>query len=422
MPMWVTSMERSTRIAALNKSPWALALPFCVGCITGGGDRPERAGAWYATDLHIHTALGSNDSDQESTVAAYAELAQTRGLDLIIFTDHSNSAGSMDCASGDVEDCPNQGPEFPAQAAVDAVGESGPHMAVGVEISPVASLETTTEPTGHIGCIPRPGLALTAETGFIEDRPAGSVTGGAGLAWCEAAGGFSVLNHPHALAPWIAYDWSSMDYNSIEVFNGGARFDVGDAAAVNTWMCDLAQGQAVVAVGGSDSHRVATNTPPESALDQALGFPTTWVWSTDASRDGLLAALQAGRTVVSDPRTSLDVVAWSDSAVAGPGETITGPVTLAVDVSVTEPGLQVEVLTLSSDSCVVDTRAEDGAVPEVDPTVLFVQSIVPGVATHHELELDEAQALLVRVWPTDDRLGFADGVSLASPIVILPAN
>jgi len=420
--MWVTSMERSIRIAALSSWPWALALPFCVGCITGGGDRPEREGAWYATDLHIHTARGSNDSDQESTVSAYAERAQTRGLDLIIFTDHSNSTGSMDCESGDVEDCPNQGPEFPAQAAVAAVGESGPHMAVGVEISPVASLEATSEPTGHIGCIPRPGLALTAETGFIEDRPAGSVTGGEGIDWCEAAGGFSVLNHPHALAPWIAYDWSSMNYQAIEVFNGGARFDVGDAAAVDTWMCDLAQGRAVVAVGGSDTHRVHTPAPPATVLDQALGFPITWVWSTDGSRDGLLAALQAGRTIISDPDTSLNVVAWSDTATVGPGETIAGPVTIEVDGSVSVSGLQLQVLTLSLGACVVDTRTENGAVPEVHPTVLFAQAMTPGESLHQELTVESSHALLVRIWPTGDHAGFTDGVSLASPIVILPSD
>lgn len=421
MHMWVTWMERSTRTAALSRAAWVGALPL-VGCIQGGGEPPQRAGAWYATDLHIHTGVGSNDSDQESTVAAYAEMAQTRGLDLIVFTDHSNSAGSMDCETGDVEDCPNQGPEFPAQSAIDAFVGAGPHMAVGVEISPVASLDTTTEPTGHLGCIPRPGQPLWAEASAIEDRPAGAITGGAGLAWCASAGGFSVLNHPHALAPWLAYDWSSMDYQAIEVFNGGARFDVGDAAAVDSWMCDLAHGRDVVALGGSDTHRVATPTPPETALDQALGFPTTWVWSTDGSQEGLLSAMQAGHTVISDPSTSLDVLAYSATAVAGPGETITGPVRLNVDVGVTVPGLELQVLNLSPEDCLVDTRAEDGAVPQVEPTVVFTASLPPGESGKHEIEVEQAHALLVRVWPTDDPFGTADGVSLASPIVILPPN
>ena len=101
---------------------------------------------WYATDLHVHSSLGSNDAGEESTVDAIADVAKERGLAMVVITDHSNSAGSMDCPSGDVEDCPNQGPEFPALAIAD-----GSSVQVGVEASPVVALSGGQEARGHIG-------------------------------------------------------------------------------------------------------------------------------------------------------------------------------------------------------------------------------------------------------------------------------
>jgi len=393
-------------------------LSLLLGCISGGGEPPVRNGAWYATDLHIHTSHGSNDTDGESPVAAHVAVAEARGLDLIVFTDHSNSAGSMDCATGDVEDCPNQGPEFPAWGPAAADPRMGPQLAVGVEISPVASLETTTEPTGHVGCIPRSDGLLYQSEQAIEDRPVGTVTGGSGIAWCAEQGGWSVLNHPYALAPWIAYDWSSLDYDGMEIFNGGARFDAGDAQAVDAWMCDWAQGRRVTAVGGSDTHRAATETPPPGPLDQALGFPTTWVWSS--ADDGLLEALEAGHTVISDPRTQLDINAWTSQAAVGPGESIAGPATVRVTATVAHAGLRLEVLALGD--CVVDTRTQDGEAPTVETDVLLSVSLDPSVSVEETLSVDGPAQIIARVWPEVDPIAAVDGVAVASPVEIHAEN
>lgn len=40
----------------------------------------------------------------------------------------------------------------------------------------------------------------------------------------------------------------------MEVSNGSASFDIGDGASVRAWLCDLASGRAVVAVGGGELH------------------------------------------------------------------------------------------------------------------------------------------------------------------------
>ena len=88
---------------------------------------PARAGVWVGSDLHVHTSLGSNDTDGISFAADYAALGVERDLGLIVLTDHSNCAGSMDCPTGDVEDCPNQGPELVGQAEDDGFGR-GRHV------------------------------------------------------------------------------------------------------------------------------------------------------------------------------------------------------------------------------------------------------------------------------------------------------
>ena len=51
------------------------------------------------------------------------------------------------------------------------------------------------------------------------------MTGGEALSQARDAGCFTVLNHPYALAPWIAFDWTGENYDAVEVWNGGLQFD-----------------------------------------------------------------------------------------------------------------------------------------------------------------------------------------------------
>ena len=132
--------------------------------------------------------------------------------------------------------------------------------------------------------------------------------------------------------------------------------------------------------GGGDTIR--RQTPPPRPLDQALGFPTTWVWST--TPEGLLDALEAGHTVVSDPQPHSTL--WTPQIAVGPG-VHPGPVTVRVTASVAHPGLRVEVLGLQDGDCVVDTRTDNEAVPLVEPEVLFSRSLAAGEAFDHEMTL-----------------------------------
>jgi hypothetical protein len=382
-----------------------------------------RTGAWYAIDLHTHSSVGSNDTEGLSPVADLAAVARERGLSMVVITDHSNSAGSMDCPSGDVEDCPNQGPEFPAEEAALAEGDLGFSLVVGLEISPVYDLGTSSEPTGHIGCIPHTENAFRGLEAPVIDRPVGEVEGGEGIAWCQSHDGFAIVNHPFTVAGWINYDWTSMDYDAIEVFNGGARFDSGDWDAVQAWACDVSEGRSVVPVGGSDTHRANTPTPPEGPLDQAIGFPTTWVWSQSDAPDALLAALTAGRVMVTDPRTRLEVEAQMGTELVGPGGVIsasTGMITLKVSVEVDSPALVLEVVDLFTGACISDERVSSATSPHVEPLHLYSEVLDVGEPVEISLQIsaEDVERLVVWVRPsTTAGLGH-DGVALAAPIRI----
>ena len=134
-------------------------LPVLMACTS----TPELEGRWVRADLHVHSSLGSNDTDGLGLPAALPDAMDRANLDVVFLTDHSNSQGSMDCA--DVEDCPNRGPERTA-------GDWPEGVYLASEISPISDLPTSSEPTGHIGCLARYGFDAT-----FEDRPPGSMSG-----------------------------------------------------------------------------------------------------------------------------------------------------------------------------------------------------------------------------------------------------
>ena len=60
---------------------------------------------WLRIDPHVHSSVGSNDTDGLGTPERISDRLQEAGLDGVWISDHSNSQGSMHCE--DVEDCPN---------------------------------------------------------------------------------------------------------------------------------------------------------------------------------------------------------------------------------------------------------------------------------------------------------------------------
>jgi len=400
---------------------------MAVACKTDKDEvsTPGLSGDWYGIDLHVHSSVGSNDTEPAATVPAIAEAARDRGLSLVIITDHSNSAGSMDCATGDVEDCPNLGPEFPAQDEASAASGAGLTLLTGVEISPIASLEATSEPRGHIGCIPRPNQSLDGVTAPVIDRPAGEVTGGAGVTWCQENGGFPVLNHPVTLVGHLAYDWTSADYAAIEVFNGSARFDEGDVRTVDAWMCDWAAGREIVPVGGSDCHAPGTASPPPALLDQALGFPTTWVRSESDEPDALLRALEAGHVRVTDPRTELQMTVDDGATAVGPGQHLqatSDTVSVRLRAAAEAGSVSLQLVEITEDTCVSDTRFVDGEPPVAAPVIHHTEPLEVGEAVERTISVTvgSGRVLVARVWPDEEVLVSGDGVAITNAVRVTP--
>ena len=339
-----------------------LAVAWLVACSTPA--LPE--GVWSPGDLHVHSSLGSNDTDGLGTAEALGPAMEAAGLAWLVLTDHSNAAGSMSC--DDVEDCPNQGPEV-----VEADWPAG--VILGSEISPIASLEPTFEPTGHVGCVPADGVGFVGLDHFV-DRPPGEVSGGSALAQCSEVGGWAIVNHPYAAAGWITYDWTSEDFDALEVFNGGTRFDPWDAETVAAWEERGADGRDVVPVGGSDCHRWGTPAPGE-LLDPALGWPTTSVHLRDG--EGPVDALRAGRVVIEEPGTVLRLVVTGSDVAEGPGGAVAGPAVAVAEASAEVDGLVLQLVEVGGG--VIGEVALDG------PATLEVEV--------------EAGAVYARVWPAD---------------------
>jgi len=292
---------------------------------------------------------------------------------------------------------------------------------VGVEASPVVALSGGQEARGHIGCIPRKPDGFRDQTDPLVDRPLAEVSGGEAVGWCQRRGGFAVVNHPFSAARWLAYDWTSMGYDAIEIFNGGARFDAWDWSGVQAWLCDVSEGRSVVPVGGSDTHQVHTKTPPEGPLDQALGYPTTWVWADRESPDAILTGLLAGRTIVADPSTRLAVKAWTEEGQARPGQTLRvagSSVSLEIGAQVQSEHLVLEVVDVFSGACLTDTRADNQAVPAVEPTVLYSRALVPDETISETLSIEAVRVERLVVWVRpEDPTGLGhSGVAVAAPI------
>jgi hypothetical protein len=144
------------------------------------------------------------------------------------------------------------------------------------------------------------------------------------------------------------------------------------------------------------------------------------VWSDNGDVDSLLGALTSGRTVVSDPNTRLDLVAFNEDIAVGPGQSIDGRVEVRVEVETEVSGTVLSVIDLANGVCVEDGRSVDGSVPVVEPIVLGRWSITAGERFSETLEVGggEEHRLVAWVLPGDLDSNFQDGVAVTAPVFI----
>ncbi len=328
-------------------------------------------GEWLAGDLHVHATGASNDTGGDSPPEDIARVARERGLFFVVLTDHSNSTGSDVTTTEEDPALFNMGPEFPFWDRAATLSVPGEFLMIdGNEISPVAEGEAPTEPTGHVGCVPA-DLDAFDRSGAFTDRPRGTVTGADVLAQARARGCFVVLNHPWGVA-WTSFDWTSTDYDAIEIWNGTAGYDAADAQGRDAWRCDLLSGRSTTAIGASDNHRVHRE-PPGEVLHPPLGWPSTYVFATDRTWPAIVEAMRAGRTAIGEGGSFVTVDGYGEDGSAGGTHWLRVRGTLSADT-------RASALVVTRATACADSRTVDRAPPNITEETILARTIPTGGA------------------------------------------
>lgn len=190
---------------------------------------PAAEPGWVRGDLHCHTLR----SDGDASPAEMLQAAAAAGLDVLAITDH-NSPPDPTVGEGDGE----------------------PVVLPGIEVTTYG---------GHWN--------VWGTTGWYDFRDPSPDAVAGEMRAANAAGGIVSVNHPKPFGPpWVHGD--DLGYAAIEVWNG--PWERLNALALRHWEAHLRQGRRIVAVGGSDTHRL--HLPRGGPLgDPRLGHPTTWV-------------------------------------------------------------------------------------------------------------------------------------------------
>lgn len=332
---------------------------------------PDPPGKWYLGDFHVHATDASNDTGGDSSPEAIQQRAMAMELDFVVLTDHSNSTGSDVTTTYEDPALFNQGPEFPFWNTCAQLSVPGQFLMIdGNEISPVAEANST--PTGHIGCIPD-NLATFDQSGAFIDRPRGTVSGGNALQQAKERGCFTVINHPFAITPWIAYDWTGDDYDAIEIWNGTIGYDPWDVRGRDIWRCDLLMGKNTGAIGGSDNHRIFT-APPGSNLDPALGYPTTAVFAQSFTWESIMEGVKAGKTAIFEGSSRLFIDGYNEQGCRDES-TATRIIRLRGNV---DTELDSTRIILTRATACTDTRPSHLAIPVIQEDTLFVKTVYNG--------------------------------------------
>jgi hypothetical protein len=340
------------------------------------GLQDDLPGQWLRGDFHVHATGASNDTGGDSTPEAIKRVAMERGLFFVVLTDHSNSTGSDVTMTEEDPDLFNRGPEFPFWDRSAELSEAGVFLMVdGNEISPVGVGDPPLTPSGHIGCVPTSLNAFDRSGAFI-DRPRGEVSGRQALDQANARSCFSIVNHPYAFAPWIAFDWTvgepGWEYGAIEVWNGTLGFGSDDQQALDLWRCDLLAGRNVAAIAASDNHRVNTEVPG-MFTNPALGYPSTEVFAEEPTWAGIMAGLQAGHTQLGEGETRIRLDGYGPDGAHANGENLR---TLRIRATLDEAVTHARLRLTRANSC-VDARPLNDP-PVIDETVLLEYEVRAG--------------------------------------------
>ncbi len=221
---------------------------------------------WYKGDFHVHS---TESGDAQATFDQIHALATSRGLEFVNLSDHNTVS---------------------QHALIAAIQPMMPDLLItrGAEI-------TTYE--GHGNAV---GISSYVDhrIGF-QGRTTVDMIGDV-----QAQGGIFIVNHP-ALdlgTVCIGCAWNHPDtpwdkVSGIEIITG--NFEIGvrgfTPRAIALWETQLAAGNRIAAIGGSDDHSAGMAM---GANDSPIGSPTTLVLADALSETAIIDAVKHGRTMV----------------------------------------------------------------------------------------------------------------------------
>lgn len=226
----------------------------------------SQIGNWYKGDLHSHSTY----SDGTSSVHDIISDAENKGFTFYVLTDHDNiytsSAGSL------------------LHWSDTAYYSNNMILLYGVE---------WTTDNGH-ACIwnsqPFDYDSIFQYNLMNDPSLAERIV--------NMQGGLFSINHPLNLALLWQYSYD-FTFQGMEILNGPYSYLLSNNNYVITdsWEPLLQSGKRITAVGGSDMHHLNDWFP---SIYPNLGSPTTWIYSEQATSDGIIDGIRRGHVCISN--------------------------------------------------------------------------------------------------------------------------
>ena len=225
-------------------------------------------GTWMKGDLHVHSSHSKESSN--NSVARIISYSKSVGMDFLAITDHDNHV------LGDVAHNTWTDPDFHSDSLVLLY----------------AAEWTTTRGHGNVFSAKPYDHQRFYDVRDQRDIVVGSIK--------KELGVHLSANHPSG-KDHFGYSYDMVD--SIEVWNSALWSK--NANAIMIWDDMLSSGRKLTGRGGSDAHHGRPDSPDKATKNsyQAeanyIGTPTTWVYATARTPQGVIDALTNGRVAVS---------------------------------------------------------------------------------------------------------------------------
>lgn len=345
----------------------------------GDTDGGEPAGpGWYAGDLHLHSSWSEDALD--NPVDEVIALAEERGLDFFVFTDHDNHV------EGDIQTWSD--PLYASDRMV---------MLYGTEY---------TTARGHaniFGDAPWDHLRLWD---LREDQGTGRVI----TDEAHALGLHFSVNHPVNADPWeFSLD---LDYDSMEIWNAVWNIPANNDEAVQLWDELLVAGRRIPGRGGSDCHH--QDTFEANILN--VGNPTTWIYAEAGTPDAIIDGLEAGHASISYAPDAERIELRADADGDGEFEALMGD---DVDAAAGVVAIEVRIDGFRDGAPYTLVLVQDGV--EVSNASLESATFTTTIAVPDDAPRTYVRAELrgeVPLAPEASATLYADVVALSNPIYV----